>query len=163
MYVGLLLGLVLGLWLAQRHIDHLLIIYYHFRFRSAKKYLELYDLCDGETALQMMQGQENPPESYAEFLLWHQEARPQAGKVFRKYWLAITRELVRDYAVFVLIPAALLLLWKATTYFLLMVFLVHVILLLQRKLVKKNGVNFYALLVYTLVLTETIETDDNKH
>ena len=154
MYVAIFLGIVAGWWLAQRHIDHLLIVYYHFRFRQPSKYLELYDLCDGESAFHMMQGQKNLPKNYAEFLLWHEKARPRAGKTFRKYWMAINKELIRDYSLFLIIPTVLLRgIWL---YFLLPTMIIHLGYWLHRRLVKKNRLDFYAMVTHTLVVNEVI-------
>lgn len=152
MYIAVFIGIVIGWWLASRHIDHWLLVFYHYRYRTAKKYLDLYDLCDSEFSFQMMQGQNNPPKTYAQFLLWHQNCRPKAGKAFRKYWSAVTKELMRDSLLFVVLPTIIF--WRNWAFFLLAVVLVHTGYLVHRRLIKKNNLDFYALLMHTTVIKE---------
>ncbi len=152
MYLALLIGLLLGWFLARRHVDQQLTVLYHFRFRSEHKYLGLYDICDGDFSYQMMLGDKNPPKNYAEFLLWHQSSRPRAGKVFREFWIALLKELARDYMFLLAVPAVFF--WSYWYYFLLAAVLPHIYYVLHRKLVKRNGVDFYTILIHTAVVSD---------
>lgn len=152
MNTAVFIGIVFGWWLAARHIDHWLIIFYHFRYRTATKYLELYDLCDNEYSFQVMERQKHGPKSYAEFLLWHQKYRPKAGETFRKYWDALTKEVLRDYLLLAVLPAAIL--WHNWIYFLVSFLAIHIAYLLHRVAVKRNGISFYVTLINTLIISE---------
>ena len=152
MYYALVTGLLIGWWLAKRHIDHLLVVYYHFRFREPKRYLQLYDAQDGELSFEMMRGQKDPPKNYAQYLLWHQKCRPKAGKTFRIYWDALIRELIRDYLLFMVVPAVLFM--SSWLYFLFPIFLLHLGYFIHRHFVKQNRLGFYSILVQTLVIND---------
>jgi len=152
MYFALVTGLLLGWWLAKRYIDLLLVVYYHFKFRQPKRYLELYDAQDSELSFEMMRGQKKPPKNYAQYLLWHQQCRPKAGKAFRVYWDNIVKQLARDYLIFMVIPA--LLFMRNWLYFLLPVVLFHLGYFVHRHFIKEYRLGFYSISTQTLVIND---------
>lgn len=152
MYYALIAGLLIGWWLARRHIDHLLVVYYHFKFREPKQYLQLYDAQDSMLTFEMMRGQKNPPKDYAEYLRWHQKCRPGAGKTFRKYWNDLIKQLARDYLLLMVIPLALFI--TNWLYFLFPLILLHLGYFIHRHFVKHNRLGFYSILIQTLVIND---------
>lgn len=152
MFFPIATGLIVGWWLAKRNIDHLLVLYYHIPFRKSDKYLQLYDMCDGEFTFKMMENLNKPPKNYAEFLKWHQLYRPKAAKIFIKFWSATLKQVRREYFLFLVLASIVF--WRFWYYYLVAVIAVHIIYIAHRRLIKHNGVDFYAMAMLNTIIDD---------
>jgi len=155
---AVLLGIIVGLWLAYSLTDFMLLIFYHRIFTDEDSYLVLYDHMDSETNYKKLRGAKHVLKSYADFLYLHQKVRPQSYRLMKEIIKSIRKLSITRYGVFALIPA--LLFWRRWEYFLLPLVAIQLGYLMYKRYVEKRSVVFYAMLMQTMVLTEYESTTE---
>jgi hypothetical protein len=155
---AVLLGIIVGLWLAYSLTDFLLLVFYHRIFTDEDRYLVFYDHMDSETDYKKLRGTKHVLKSYADFLRLHQKARSQSYLLMKENIKSIRKLSITRYGVFALIPA--LLFWRRWGYFLLPVIAIQLGYLLYKRYIEKRSVVFYAMLMQTMVLTEYESTTE---
>ncbi len=153
---AVLLGSLAGILLARRHIDHLLILFYHFKYKN--RYEQLFDQFDTDNVFKLIKDVRF--KTYHEFLLRHQAAKPEAKKIFMEHWSAICALLVRNYLIFVVFPAILF--TGNWFYFVAPVLCFHLGYLIHRRLVKHNDISFYGILLYQVIVNEVAKSKSHE-
>jgi hypothetical protein len=151
MLLAILSGILLGFYFARNQTNYILILLLFYRFRTKEKYEDLYELSDGELDFDMTKDMGSPRyNTYHEFLLRHQQARPVAGDIFRWYWHALTTQLVKVYVVVLVV--VLILFQTNVLCFLVPFIAVHLSFMAYYYFHKENKLGFYATLMHSLVL-----------
>ena len=91
MYLAIIFGVTVGVLAASKTVDLVLLWFYHRNVLNGEKYLELYDILDDEFHFEMTRNQNNAPETYADYLRLHEQARPKAIIIFRENIMEIRK------------------------------------------------------------------------
>jgi hypothetical protein len=151
MLLAILSGILLGFYFARNQTNYILIILLFYRFRTKEKYEDLFELSDSELDFDMTKDMSaSGYNTYHDFLLRHQQARPVAGDIFRWYWHVLTTQLIKVYAVVLVV--VLILFHANMLYFLAPFISVHLGFMAYYYFYKENKLGFYATLLHSLVL-----------
>lgn len=153
MILAILFGLLIGYFFALRHSQHLILVAVFFRYRSKESYEDLYELCDTEFNFEITKGISKTYQTYHEFLITHQAARPVAGEIFLHYWKSLTHLIIRNYLI-VLVGTALLF-QSNFIYFALVFFMMHLGFLSYYYYYKDIRLDFCAMFIHYMVISDS--------
>ena len=156
MIIALLIGTVGGFLLANKFIDHILMLLYYRRYLKADAYKELYDSMDAELYFELMKDHPGAPKSYDKYLLLNQDKSPSSYKTFRKVYSDVSALLFKIYGGGLLLSAIF---YKYWLFLLVPVVLIHVVLVLERRIIKRYDQHFYLMMLHISVL---LDKDSSK-
>ena len=156
-YILILIVLAISLAYAMRYVDTLLMMHSYAGKFSEKSYMQLYNSMDDELYAEIIKTIPNSPNNYSEYLLLHQEKRPEAYQLFRKLRLDTISNLSIAYLILIVVLTIISLF--VTWYLVVIAFLAtHSLVIVDRKLIKKHDVHFYLMMMHLTVLTEDAST-----
>jgi len=156
-YLLIFIVLAISFAYATRFIDTLLMLYSYVGKSNEKSYMQLYNSLDDELYAEIIKTIPNAPNNYSEYLLLHQERRPEAYQLFRKLRSDTIKHLTMAYlALFAILTViSLYVAW----YLVVLAFLTaHTLVILDRKLIKKHDIHFYLMMMHLTILTEDAPT-----
>lgn len=152
--IAIVAGVAVGSWIGWRIADFSLLLLFLGKYRSEAAYLALYDLLDDEHGYKLFQSHMKTVDSYTTYLRLHQKARSKAYDMFRDYYADTVKFIVWHILLLVLITFVF---WTNWRYYLVTVLVTLFCWLGYKRFFKGYGVDFYARLMMSGVLSEYSE------
>lgn len=142
----------MGLYLVRTQIDNIMLIFYHFKYRSPEVYTFFFENMDQSFTHELLKTNSRVPRKYDKYLKKHNAITAQASTIFRNYWDAIIKNLVIYYSLLLFIPFVVLMQYRY--YYLIPIIFIHMLGVLYKRYFKQYDKGFYTLLMLAVIFKD---------